>query len=350
MHDDVADAPQDRSEARVVAEPLLDAIPKKVNERRRSGPIPPFLVHGGNYRVWQSVSKLITTEKCATILLHGSHGCGKTRGVHELALRHLGMTVYELNSSNVLGVERFARDVRHVTRTKTLLGPRLLLIDDLEGFDETYIMKMVDLLKTRVDGDGPLIITCHNPFDRSLVKLRTLTMHRVRMYDPLPEAMAAAVKTITNHPHTLVCKYASECRHNYHQLFIRLKIHARSTTDTPVGFLETTQALIRREVDTTTWMRASESHMLIQLLQENAPAIAGRGNEEDELERCCRFFDTVSATMMFPEEARADLVGRAAQIDLFTKEVPALRLSKAITSKPGRFSEQYTLGLPPKSE
>lgn len=349
--DDVVDALEDRPEARAAVEPLLDAIPKKVRERRRSGPIPPFLVNGGNHRVWQSVSKVITTEKCATILLHGPHGCGKTRGVHDLALRHLGMTVYELNSSNVEGVERFARDARHVTRTKTLLGPRLLLIDDLEGFDETYIVKMVELLKTRADGDGPLIITCHNPFHRSLVKLRALTMHKIRMYDPRPEDMTAAVKTITNHPHTLVYKYASECRHNYHQLFIRLKIHAQSTTDIPVGFLETTQALIRREVDTTTWMRASETRMLIQLLQENAPTIAGRGNEEDELERCCRFFDTVSATMMFPEEARADLVGRAAQADLFTMEVPPLRLSKApITSTPDRFSEQYTLGLHPKSE
>jgi len=345
------DVSQNKVETPVVAEPLLDAFPKKIRERRRTGPISPFLVKGGNYRVWQSLSKLIATEKCATIMLHGSHGCGKTRGVRDLALEHLGMTVYELNSSNVEGVERFARDVRHVTRTKTLLGPRLLLIDDLDGFDDTYIAKMVELLKSRVDGDGPMVITCHNPFDRSLVKLRTLTMHRIRMYDPRPADMTAAVKAITNHSHTLVYKYATECRHNYHQLFIRLKIHAQSTMDIPVGFLDTTQALLRREVDTSTWMRAGESRMLITLLQENAPAIAGRGNEEDELERCCRFLDTVSATMAVPEEPRVDIVGRVAQIDLFTMEVPPLRLSKEpVTAKPGRFSERYILGLPPKSE
>lgn len=342
---DAEEAAPPPSADRPRAEPLLEVVPTKVKERRRRGPIPPFLVHGGNHQVWKSVAKLISTEKVATILLHGPHGCGKTRGVHELALSHLGLTVYEINASNVEGVERLAKDVRHVTRTKTLLGPRLLLVDDLEGFDETYVDKVAELLKARVEGDGPMVITCHNPFDRSLVKLRALTtMHRVRMYDPRPEAMAAAVKTIANYPHSVVLRYAAECRHNYHQLFIRLKVHAQSEADIPVGFLETTQALLKREVDVDTWKRVNETPILVALLHENAPAIAGRGRGEDELERCASFLDCVSLTAHLPAEARADVVGRSAQLALFTREVPSLRLSKApIAVKPDRTSWKHAL-------
>ena len=50
-------------------------------------------------------------------------------------------------------------------------------------------------------------------------------------------------------------------------------------------------------------------------------------------------------------QARADLVGRAAQADLFTMEVPPLRLSRApVMSKPGRFSGLHSHELPPNSE
>tara|TARA_B110000046_G_scaffold167141_2_gene184578 strand:- start:3714 stop:4877 length:1164 start_codon:yes stop_codon:yes gene_type:complete len=327
---------------RPVAEPLLDAIPVKRRERRRRGDMPPFLAHGGNHKAWKSVAQAILSGKLATIMLYGPHGCGKTRGVHDMALNHLGMTVYEVNSSNVEGIERFGRDVRHVTRTKTLLGPRLLLIDDLEGFDESYITKAVELIRERKEGDGPIVITCHNIFDRSLLKLRALTLQKMRMYDPGPHAMASAVRTITNHAHGLVLSYAHECRSNYHQLFLRLRTHAQSQTDKRVGFLETTQALLKGQTSTCNWMRAGEPLMLVVLLHENAMAIAARGEETDELERCARFLDAVSAAERMPMEERLQLIGRTAQIELHTTEVPPLYLSKAFTKiKAERTFEEY---------
>ena len=329
-------------EQHAAVEPLLDAIPMKKREQRRQGAIPPFLVHGGNHKTWQSLAKTILTERLATILLHGPHGCGKTRGLHDLAMHHMAMTVYELNASNVEGIERFAKDVRHVTRTKTLLGPRILLIDDLEGFDESYIAKTVELIKGRKEGDGPLVITCHNIFDRALVKLRTLPLQCFRMFEPRPRDMVAAVKTIVNCSPSLIADYAEESHNNYHQLLLRLRTHAPSHTDERVGLFETTQSLLKRQTAPDRWQRVGEPHTLIALLHENAMVIAARGTEHDELERCARFLDAVSATACLPTETHVEVIGQTAQIELHTLDVPPLHLSKRITvANTDRSFEQY---------
>jgi hypothetical protein len=311
---------------------LLDEIPEKPRVSRRRGSMSHFMLNGGNTRAWESVVKSITTTRLATIMLSGPHGCGKTFGVHELAQRHLGMSVYEINSSNVEGIEKFARDVRHVTTTKTLLGPRILLIDDLEGFDETYIAKAVDLLKERKEGDGPLIMTCHNIFDRSLVKLRPLELARIKLYQPRVRDMTNALKGLTNHSSGLIGQYAQECAGNFHQLMLRLKTHVQSRLDGHVGLFETTQDLLRGKADIDNWLRCGEPRILTSLLQENAMSIAQRGDAETELLRCMRFLDSVSATDAMPMDERMECVGRSAAIELCTEEVPLLNLSRLIGS------------------
>jgi hypothetical protein len=292
--------------------------------------MPEFLAKGGNASAWKSVAEAICSRSAA-LLLHGPHGCGKTRGVHELAKRHLGLTVYEINPGNTSGTDAFMRDARHVSRSKTLLGPRVLLIDDIEGFDEAYISKAAEYLRDWKATDGAVVLTCNNPFDRRLLKLRSLQLARVRFYAPGPQHMISVLRCLTAFPTSsgVAQKYAREANGNYHQLLIKVCTHANSCPDERVGLFETTDALLRRKATVQDWVRSAETPVLVSLLHENSIQLSQVGRSETEsMERISRFLDNLSATERYGENMRLEVVGGAARLLLSVQRTPSLRLPK----------------------
>ena len=158
----------------------------------------------------------------------------------------------------------------HVTQTKTLLGPRIILIDDLEGFDETYITATVKLIKNHATGeDSSIVITTSDMYDRRLVALRNIsTLERLRMFAPSSKHATAAVRSISNASTALIETLARQTFGNYHQLLLRLRMHIASEPDAHVNIFKTTESLLKKEVTVELWMRSAEASTLVSLLHE----------------------------------------------------------------------------------
>lgn len=308
-----------------------------------SSTLPRFLALGGNQKNWELFARTVRGQRNALIMVHGPTGCGKTRGVHECAARALGMSVYELNASDVQSTEAFARGIAQVTATRTLLGPRLVLVDDIEGFDSTYIDVLVRILKRRTVDCGPVVLTCINPYDRALVALRPLTgITRIRMFSPSLGATIEAWKCVRSDLTPSVLKmHAEAAMGNFHQMRLRVRTFCNSQPDQHVGLFETTQSLLTRGATVDAWTRSGEPHVLTSILHENCASIAMRGDMDTELSRTADFMDTLSSLANAPEDERMRAVGMAAQVLLHAREVPLLRLSKRL-----REDEAIDLDMP----
>lgn len=306
--------------------------------------LPPFLLAGGNRRAWETFASTLRQQRNAVILLHGPTGCGKTRGVIECARCTLGMSIYELNASGVRGTEEFTRDIEQVAGTRTLLGSRLILLDDLEGFDEVYIACVIKIIKKRTTADGPMVITCNNPFHRALVGLRPLDIVRMRMYAPSPKQMALAWKTIRKDVSPLILeRHVQNSLGNFHQLGLLIRSFCDSRPDTHVDTFETTQKRIAGTTTVDDWKRAGESHILTAILHENYCNLAEHCNNADlAMERAGAFIDLLSQTDGVDSGMKLDVLGRAAGVVLHTLNAPTLRLSTRFKQK-----ERVDVDLPP---
>ena len=318
---------------------LLDvslAPPTKKRQRTQiSDSLPKFQQRAGNVKVWQRLLDIMRGKKNNLIMLHGPHGCGKTRGLIEVCNTTLGMHVYEVNAANVIGIEETVKKIVSVCRTKTLMGPRVALIDDIEGFDETYVTAFTSMIKKRHEDDGILVITCCDPYTRSIVGLRSITtMERLRFYEPSSKAMASAAQLIrTDLSGDTIRRHASEACGNFHQLFLRLRTFIESKPDEHVGLLDTTQQLITRNADVEKWARSADHGVLSSLLYNNTPEIVMRGEEDDELYRMKRMLELFSCTTTIPDEERIFILGTAARtlLKLPNGQVPPLRMPKPLT-------------------
>ena len=335
-------APDAPSSGRCLLDSDLAPPPTRLSKTQVSSALPTFLQVAGNRRAWEVVVRALRERHDATILLHGPTGCGKTRGIAECARRTLGMSVYELNPAVVRSTEAFVRDIEQVASTRTLLGSRIVLVDDLEGFDETYISCFVNILKQRTASHGPLVITCTNPFDRALVGLRALEMTRVRLYPPTAKQMAEAWKTLRSDlPPITLERQATQCVGNFHQLALVLRTYCDSRPDAHVDLFETTQRRLANKATVEDWSRAAEPHILTAVLHENYCALAERGPVATALERAEAFVCTLSDGAVIGGEAALEVVGRAAGLVLHTTNPPPLRLTKQL-----KHAERVDLDMP----
>ena len=309
----------------------LDNVPHNHRSAPRRHGISSFLKCGGNFRAWTELSAAV--ESNAVVILHGPHGCGKTAGIYDLMTNHLGVLVYEINAGNTTGLDGFVRDITHVTRTKTLLGRRIVLIDDVEGFDGEYIRKIPDLLKkhNKTD-DSSIVLTTTNIYDRALLPLRNLdSVKYIRMFSPNCKSAASAARCVTNAPASVIDTLVRQTGGNYHQLLLRLKMQVTSQPDVHVDLFKTTECLLNGNVTADTWSRAAEPDVLTGLLFENCPAIVDSGEPVDALDRMMSFTEVFSETHRFGTDYRLVAVAAAAREYLRTEAPPVMRLSRAAT-------------------
>lgn len=294
---------------------------------RRSDTLSRFLQVAGNARAWETMAQSIRGAPHRAILLHGPTGCGKTRGVFDLANNCLGMTVSELNATSVYGTDEFRRKIVGVTGSRTLLGPRIVLIEDIEGFEESYIATLAKILKERREDSGPMVITCRNPFDRTLLCFRTLDLQQVRLFSPSKSQLVEAVKLVRQDmTESVIAHHAEHANGNFHQIFIRLKTFINSAPDAHVGLFETTQQLLTGNAGAEEWTRSAEPHILTTLLYENYPTIyiEKEGNDDN----WHTFSEVLSETRTMPDDYALTCVAMTAMQRLRISRPPPLRLPK----------------------
>jgi hypothetical protein len=291
------------------------------------------LAAAGNAAAWAEMATALRECSGATILLSGLSGSGKTAGVHDLAMNTLGMSVYEVNAGTVSCSETFGSDLRHVTRSKTLLGPRLLLVDDVDGFEDgVYLRTIAKFLAERRSGDGPLVMTCTNRYDPKLSDIVRHASLRCLCLRPPNESDMTAVGRIL-FPCTVPSVVSTHARAScvsglLHQLVVRLRTADKSRPDEHVNIFRTTEQLLRRKCVVHTWTRCGDPNILTVLLHENCPELCSTlPDAGDDCSGMADFLGHISAAEALRSEASIVAIGLAART-LRPTRVPALRLPK----------------------
>ena len=315
--------------AAMPSEGLLDTrlapVPKH-RPLRRAATLSKFLQVGGNHKGWGAFVKAVRAAPHRAILLSGPTGCGKTRGIVDAANNCLGMTVSELNATSVHGTEEFRRKVLGVTCSRTLLGPRILLVDDIEGFDESYISTLAKILKDRREGAGPMVLTCRNPFDRALLCFRSLELNQIRLYTPSTTQLCEAARVVRQDmAESVILHHADGADGNFHQLFLRLRTFINSAPDAHVGLFETTEQLLTGRASVEDWLRSAEPHVLTSILYENYPSICAERDDDHDWHA---YSDVLSETRGLPEEYALTCIALSASQRLPMRRPMPLRLPK----------------------
>ena len=218
--------------------------------------------------MFKQLSEHLSNHPSATILVYGPIGCGKTYGVSTLSAQMLGLDVFEINPSYDDTLTKMKETIFHVVKSKTLLGPRLLLIDDIDGFDPMYITAFASILKElkkEKKNVAPIIITCTDPYALCIAAFRDLP--RFRMFSPSEDAMVSCVRT--NMAISTVRHHVTECEGNFHQLFLRLKLFHNEKPDKHVSLFESTHDLLLGTIRIEDWVRSASSNVLTELLFQN---------------------------------------------------------------------------------
>ncbi|MFH0948970.1 MAG: AAA family ATPase [Candidatus Aenigmatarchaeota archaeon] len=120
----------------------------------------------GNQKQVTEIIHWLKSSK-GTLMLHGPTGTGKSLCVR-LAAKELGYHISELDANeyrNYESIKKFADN----SMQKSLLGKRLLLIDECEFLDTTRGIE--ELVKT---SRHPLVFITSNPYEKKLYSLRRL--------------------------------------------------------------------------------------------------------------------------------------------------------------------------------
>ena len=268
------------------------------------------------------------------ILVTGPSGCGKTFGVHTCATRVLGMTVYEVTPVNVEGVDRMETQIGSVRRSRTLLGPRMCIIEDIEGFDVTYIRKIVNIVRSNAKNLGPLVIICTDPFEFAFKELREVCKVHIRIRRPTTEQSIIMCKlALPKQPNSFIERHASHASGNMHQLFIRLNTFINSSPDAVVSRFETSRELICGRADVETWIRNAEPWQLVSIMFNNyllLHDLQQHSNSLEKLELLAAYGDVVSVTEGMPVDYTLHSIGLVTQQHLRLKKklIPSLPFMK----------------------
>lgn len=315
---------------------ILDTRLAPARTRRRcrsSDTLPPFQKAAGNAKGWRTLVEAVQKRDFHVFILYGPSGCGKTRGVYEVSENMLGASVYEVSPAGNAGIRELDTLLRQVGGTKTLMGRRLTLIDDVEGFDPTFSAMLSSFLSSRSPSHAPVVVTCNDIYNRSIVWLRKIRACRVRLFSPDARAMAVAAASLWNVAASSLEHHCREAAGNFYQLQHRLNLYA-TTPDRRVGLLHTTEELLQGKAALDDWQRSADGRALFQIIHQNAPDQVALSRPESELESLSCVADHISGCAGLPEEYALVVVGMSALRFLSAPRVCRLHMSPPFLPRP----------------
>lgn len=278
--------------------------------------LPPVLECGGNAKAWRLLMQHITGANVAQpILVHGPVGCGKFFGVHTL-LEAMGASVIVIDASEKLV------DVVHTLRTqfaaRTFLTKYAVVIPGINGFQKEIIdaiPREVDaLLTSKRSSTTPIIATCVDPWDLTVVPLRQ--WKRCVTYTPYEDQIARCMAH--KHPdasHTVVTRAAKLCRGDLRECerIITIPQCGMSKKDVESNIYKKTGDLLQKKIPPGAWVRSAVDHDVStfgshpMLLHHNYPhfAVAHAARDDPDaavadLERVARIADAISLAETSP--------------------------------------------------
>ena len=272
--------------------------------------LPDSLVSYGNKYAWERVCTRLLTSK-SPLLLFGPSGCGKTKGIHECCKHKLGMRPYEINGSCDLQVDDMILKLDLASNSKTLLGPRLIVFDDIEMFEQERIAAIHRFIQKRTRKSSPIVIICNDPYSIGLRPFREY--ERIKLQVPNEASCKALATNVCRGrcSQTVINRVASECLGNFHQICILINsfsVCTLSSLDDHVNLFETSKKLLKKEMnmsierDAAAWGRCGSQRALISIMFENYTSFV----TTDNMEECANVSEMLSLVVSTHETTFTD--------------------------------------------
>ena len=114
----------------------------------------------------------LTKTKKKAIILHGTHGIGKTTMAQVIALE-TGSEIFELNASDIRNKTSLNEILKPATEQQSLIGKRkIILIDEVDGISSTESRGISELISIIDASPYPVIITANDVWNKKLSPLR----------------------------------------------------------------------------------------------------------------------------------------------------------------------------------
>ncbi len=130
-------------------------------------------------------------------LLVGPPGTGKTTTVH-LVAEKLGMSLVELNASDVRTKEMLSKKIGEALGSTNLFGQRaLLFLDEVDGLAGRSDYGAIDFIKDAVKkSNGPVVMSANDPDSDEVRKLTSATK-RIEFFRPSSEEVVRLLERIS---------------------------------------------------------------------------------------------------------------------------------------------------------
>ncbi len=270
---------------------------------RIRGVLSDALKYSGNSKVWNDVMQHIEVKQCQPCLVWGPTGVGKTFGIKDIA-NVCGLRVYEIEPSILDSTENLRKWLHHITQSKTLLGPRMILVDVLEGFDVSFLIVFEKFVKKHPHLSIPLVFVVDDAYNIALKNLMSLLSVKFRLFKMNPQRCFAFAKqtfarippndvnpVVVNSWDSMVKDACERCNGNLRNLRCRLSSstinfnfcfkfggpipHNISSNmyfesmDDSLSLFETTNRFLLGQVDCNTWVQCAEKTTLLHLIADN---------------------------------------------------------------------------------
>lgn len=135
-----------------------------------------------NPNAWVSLLSHFDKTPHVPVFVHGSTGCGKTRGVHQLIV-HLGMRPVYLDAVEADDTTQLLMWIRRTREARTLKRQSVIILDDMEGFTLNARAEIAKLATDKRSELNPMVMICNSRRDPMWRAFPT-SIAEVRLFAP----------------------------------------------------------------------------------------------------------------------------------------------------------------------
>lgn len=261
-----------------------------------------------NGYMWLAFLEEIKKKRSSPILVWGPTGSGKTKGVKDCASA-CGLKVFEIEPSVLETTKKLEDWFTHIAMVKTLLGPRLLLIDVIEGIDEMYISVLQKLFTKNCSFNIPIVLIADDAYNYTLRSLFQLIPNKFKCLRQFPSHCAEFAKLTFAKavPREKIDYHAQFCNGDLRNLKLRLGIGTMlsgsfaNSKDMFGNIFESTHNLIENTLSVDKWIESRDSNQLLHIVHDNYVHLM------DDLEMICELSD--HTTLHIKNEYKLHLCG-----------------------------------------
>lgn len=339
-----------------------------------------------NKQTWTAFMKILKQKETQPIVVWGQSGVGKTFGVKQCATA-MGYRVFEIEPSSLDSIYSLKKWLLHIGGEKTLLGPRIILVDAVEGIDQSYIKCIQEYLKKRSTKCAPIVFICDDIYAMSIRMFMQKIQTKLRLFRPSDDVLTNIAKnSFAKHINIKDIKiFVDHCNGNLrklkntllqwhamqyvsHDQYIKVSLHTQlvnskphtfvktnfktrpklkmkhffDQSDVPVSIFGSTSDLIKHKCSIETWERCASLSTLEKLLHDNFCNIT------DDIDLCSTITKNMSDIQSIQSDYHSFIFGSTFQLikvqDFKLTLAPMMHINhtKSIPSCVSEYQDQFS--------